>query len=628
MGKLGEVLSRPEELVPLASMFLAAKRAKILPRDPSLAFCYDMLNRVSRSFAVVIQQLPVQLRDAICVFYLVLRALDTVEDDMAIPEDIKVPLLRCFHEKSYNRGWSMDCGAGEYRRLMQQYPLVSDAFLRLHPKFQEVIADICKRMGNGMADFIPQEVKTVEQYELYCHYVAGLVGIGLSHLFASSGLEIPEFFRLDAEANQMGLFLQKTNIIRDYLEDISEEPAPRMFWPREIWGRYAQDLAAFKEPQNAEAAVAALNDMEIQQLRHLPCSMRSVGAAPQPATAALTSAPHGAKQGLPLSPSLHTKILNALCHIETCLRYMSKLQDKAVLRFCAIPQIMAMATLQLCYNNHAVFTGVVKMRRGEVARIMYHLDDHADTLILFRKSVAAAEGVEQPDKPQSARVSVMAGGKEPGLVDPRALCFGFAGALAAKARQAELALQAQQAGATTSSDGKAAGGGSQEQQQPGEDGSQPALANGSLGAHHSREQDGRAVGTAPGTTPGAAATGAAALAARQLEVHQQVVAACAKVVAVCEAGVQELEAQDGARRLQEQTAPVDVFGRVAVMVLAVGYSAYAWYIEEGRLALWKVRHRLGLPVRDANGTLDALNRVLAAMFLAYAMWVALTGKRV
>jgi farnesyl-diphosphate farnesyltransferase len=25
----------------------------------------------------------------------------------------------------------------------------------------------------------------------------------------------------------MGLFLQKTNIIRDYLEDINEEPAPR-----------------------------------------------------------------------------------------------------------------------------------------------------------------------------------------------------------------------------------------------------------------------------------------------------------------------------------------------------------------------------------------------------------------
>lgn len=36
--------------------------------------------------------------------------------------------------------------------------------------------------------------------------------------------------------------LQKTNIIRDYLEDINEIPAPRMFWPREIWGKYATRL--------------------------------------------------------------------------------------------------------------------------------------------------------------------------------------------------------------------------------------------------------------------------------------------------------------------------------------------------------------------------------------------------
>jgi len=32
----------------------------------------------------------------------------------------------------------------------------------------------------------------------------------------------------------MGLFLQKTNIIRDYLEDIEELPAPRMFWPKVV----------------------------------------------------------------------------------------------------------------------------------------------------------------------------------------------------------------------------------------------------------------------------------------------------------------------------------------------------------------------------------------------------------
>lgn len=32
-------------------------------------------------------------------------------------------------------------------------------------------------------------------------------------------------------ANSMGLFLQKTNIIRDYLEDILEG---RVFWPKSV----------------------------------------------------------------------------------------------------------------------------------------------------------------------------------------------------------------------------------------------------------------------------------------------------------------------------------------------------------------------------------------------------------
>lgn len=48
---------------------------------------------------MVIQQLPAQLRDPVCIFYLVLRALDTVEDDMALPLERKLPLLHTFHEK-------------------------------------------------------------------------------------------------------------------------------------------------------------------------------------------------------------------------------------------------------------------------------------------------------------------------------------------------------------------------------------------------------------------------------------------------------------------------------------------------------------------------------------------------
>jgi phytoene/squalene synthetase len=65
----------------------------------------------------------------------------------------------------------------------------------------------------------------------YCHYVAGLVGIGLSKLFSSSGLEDAVVGADEATANSMGLFLQKTNIIRDYLEDLHSD---RTWYPREV----------------------------------------------------------------------------------------------------------------------------------------------------------------------------------------------------------------------------------------------------------------------------------------------------------------------------------------------------------------------------------------------------------
>lgn len=91
------------------------------------------------------------------------------------------------------------------------------------PLLQTVIKDICKKMGNGMADFAEMvSVDTIEDYELYCHYVAGLVGQGLSRLFSASGLESATVANELDRANSMGLFLQKTNIIRDYKEDLDD----------------------------------------------------------------------------------------------------------------------------------------------------------------------------------------------------------------------------------------------------------------------------------------------------------------------------------------------------------------------------------------------------------------------
>ncbi|EYU37849.1 hypothetical protein MIMGU_mgv1a007228mg [Erythranthe guttata] len=322
MGSLRAILRNPEDLYPLLKLKLASRNAeKQIPSEPHWGFCYSMLQKVSRSFAFVIQQLDTDLRDAVCIFYLVLRALDTVEDDTSIKTEIKVPILMAFHQHIYDREWHFACGTKEYKVLMDEFHHVSTAFLELGRGYQEAIEDITMRMGAGMAKFICKEVETVDDYDEYCHYVAGLVGLGLSKLFHASG---KEHLASDAISNSMGLFLQKTNIIRDYLEDINEIPKSRMFWPRQIWSKYVNKLEDLKHEENSVKAVQCLNDM----------------------------------------------VTNALIHIEDCLKYMSDLRDPAIFRFCAIPQIMAIGTLALCYNNIEVFRGVVKMRRGLTAKII------------------------------------------------------------------------------------------------------------------------------------------------------------------------------------------------------------------------------------------------------------------
>nr|AOS51490.1 squalene synthase [Calamus jenkinsianus] len=322
MGMLAAIMEHPEELFLLVKMKMAADRIKKqIPVEPHWAFSYTMLQKVSRSFALVIQQLGPELRNAVCIFYLVLRALDTVEDDTSIPSDIKVPILESFHRHIYDCNWHFSCGTKDYKVLMDKFHYVSTAFLELHASYQEAIEDITKRMGGGMAKFICKEVETVDDYNEYCHYVAGLVGLGLSKLFHASELEE---LAPDSLSNSMGLFLQKTNIIRDYLEDINEIPKSRMFWPREIWSKYASKLEDLKYEENSTKAVQCLNDM----------------------------------------------VTNALMHAEDCLLYMSALKDLAIFQFCAIPQIMAIGTLALCYNNVEVFRGVVKMRRGLTARVI------------------------------------------------------------------------------------------------------------------------------------------------------------------------------------------------------------------------------------------------------------------
>jgi farnesyl-diphosphate farnesyltransferase len=191
-------------------------------------------------------------------------------------------------------------------------------------------------MEVGMADFAHRNIVTGEIYleqiadcDLYCHYVAGLVGEGLSRLFAASGKEAVWLGGQLELANSMGLMLQKTNIIRDYREDVDVK---RYFWPREIWGRaeYSvngrgpfKDMKEMYEPQNEKQALWVISGMVVDVLRHA----------------------------------------------HDCLDFLRLLKNQSVFNFCAIPQTMAIATLALVFMNRQVLHQNVKIRKAEAASV-------------------------------------------------------------------------------------------------------------------------------------------------------------------------------------------------------------------------------------------------------------------
>jgi farnesyl-diphosphate farnesyltransferase len=324
-------LIHPDEAYLAVAFRLGLMTSSTPPLEtPEYLFCERMLKKVSRSFALVIQTLPRSLRVSVCIFYLVLRALDTIEDDMTAfrsDRSKKVVLLRTFASKLSKPSWALKgLGTEDEKALLEQFPKVLSVYHTLSKEDQAIVHETCLSMGNGMADFVEKDIRlgtaSVEEYNLYCHIVAGLVGQGLTRLFVAHGNEDKSLLTKMTEANEMGLFLQKTNIIRDYLEDLQEG---RTFWPRSLWKRYVPTLLDLRTGDQ-EKALECLNEM----------------------------------------------ILDAYSHVPACLRYLESLKDPAVFKFCAIPQIMAIATLERLTNNPDVFTGIVKIRKGLMLTLFQH----------------------------------------------------------------------------------------------------------------------------------------------------------------------------------------------------------------------------------------------------------------
>ncbi|KAJ5063996.1 isoprenoid synthase domain-containing protein [Bipolaris maydis] len=334
----------------------------------SLKRCYHFLNQTSRSFAAVILELHPELVAPVTLFYLALRGLDTIEDDMTIPLAKKEPFLRNFQDFLEQDDWTFtENGPNEKdRQLLVEFNVVIEEFKKIKPAYKEIIKDITRRMGNGMADYANNAefnagVKTIKEYELYCHYVAGLVGEGCTRLFVEAGLANAALLKRPELMESMGQLLQQVNITRDIREDFDDG---RRFWPKEIWSKHVDNFEDLFKPENREKALNASSEM----------------------------------------------ILTALTRVEDSLYYLAGLREQSVFNFCAMPQSMAIATLEACFQNYDLFHKNVKITKGEACQLMLESTQNLQLVCeVFRRYARKIAKKNNPHDPSFLKISITLG---------------------------------------------------------------------------------------------------------------------------------------------------------------------------------------------------------------------------
>jgi len=202
--------------------------------------CHELLPGVSRTFALLIPELPDGLRDEVCCAYLICRIADTVEDvaDVAVETrlqafDALAAALSADARESHllrfaelTAGWSLDA---DHRRLMEETPIVLRAFDSFPEADRRIITDCALEMIGGMRETIsagitgsrPVSMAEVGDLERYCYYVAGVVGRMLTRLYWRyvHGEAAPPPAALIEQGIEFGLGLQLTNVLKDHRAD-------------------------------------------------------------------------------------------------------------------------------------------------------------------------------------------------------------------------------------------------------------------------------------------------------------------------------------------------------------------------------------------------------------------------
>ncbi|HMN68744.1 MAG TPA: squalene/phytoene synthase family protein [Bdellovibrionales bacterium] len=235
-------------------------------------FYQSHLDRVSRSFAFCIRQLPEPLRAWVAMSYLLCRILDTIEDAPWSGSQKQFEAFTLFDhllsgdvepERAFELLAALPAEVAEGEMaLIGDAPAIFEDLALAPAQVSLILRELIGTMSRGMQHFARRhpggalELTSIHEVNQYCFFVAGVVGELLAKLLRL----VDGDFKIDettlVRAHHFGLFLQKVNLLKD---QVGDEKAGRRLVP-------SRELVESSARHNAEGALSFLQSLPAKQL--------------------------------------------------------------------------------------------------------------------------------------------------------------------------------------------------------------------------------------------------------------------------------------------------------------------------------------------------------------------------
>jgi len=248
----------------------------------------DMLEMVSRTFALSIRYLPEALQQPVALAYLLFRVSDGLEDHAELLADRKVALL-----EEWNCVLKGETSPLEFVRniadldrrdpevyVAQHAPDLIAALDAVPIDLREPIVARVSESTLGMARWQQHGpfVSTLAEMDDYMHYVAGLVGYLMTDLFSWYSVHFrSRRAELLPMSREIGLGLQTVNVIRGLRGDYQRG---WVFVPQEMLNAVGIDRDQFFLPAFEDLALEVVNQLIDKAEGHLQYGLDYISALP------------------------------------------------------------------------------------------------------------------------------------------------------------------------------------------------------------------------------------------------------------------------------------------------------------------------------------------------------------